>query len=1188
MPKTMMFILLIFLTATLWAQYKPSSERSDPKQRRKTDIDGNNVRTTIFNTGLTGRQNYGLAGQTPYEWPKNTGRHYVAMTQIFVAGEVRDTNNNRIHIVDVPYSRSGSQGKSWTIEPVPGYCNPDTNNTYIAKSDIPSSWPEYWPDKMTDLSDPGWKGSWNGYFGKNIFNADQEMYFRAADDLYDRYLYFPHRQDDPNRRGLGILIDCRVLAWSQILVSDVIYLLYEIRNDSYYDLPKTAFCIWIADMVGGDGDTEDDSPVFDISLDIAWCKDKDGQSKNAAFAGVEVGVAGVAFLETPGNAADGIDNDGDGEDNSPKITDAIIEGEDQTDLIDNNGNGLIDENETHVPFGSQSGVGFRDHIDNDGDGESGSPVITQAMLAGEIADNGKDDNLNNLYDEGTEDLGLKFKDLIDNNDNGENLSPVVTQAMLEGEIPDNGRDDNGNGLIDEDQQDLGKKYADGIDNDADGAIDEEIDEGIDEMIDESREDHIDNDGDWDITLDDVGLDGNAFTGDPGENDAKPTSGAGTFFPGEPNIDKTDVSESDQIGLTNVQYVKMGNFHNENDETNWNMLMIPGKFFDMTTPITGDWDAFVSSGFFPIQSGAIERISVAVILGENDESVVRKKRNAQKTYDTDYQFAKAPFVPVLRAVAGDGVVHLYWDDEAEQSYDDFLAEIGEDPYDFEGYRLYRTTDPGRLDDFDITNAYGDQVYHKPIMICDKVDQWSGLHPLHYNGAHFNLGENTGLSHSFVDSTVQNGVTYYYTLTSFDYGSVVSEILPSECPVMLSIKSGKVIGKGQNVAIVTPTPPAAGYVPAQLESINHTRGSANGSISYSVIDQDSILHHHTYEINFEDTIIVTQKFSETVSTIKTKNFSIEDITDPANRIPIILKSTAFEGQEIPIFNGLSLTLLNESSIQLNSELSRWNHTEAYQYALQLINYPTFYGVPRPADYQVIFDEVGVDTSILVKVKIQSTTREIPAIPVNFKVYNISENRFIDFAFLEQDLTDGAGRLTADASGLYQDKVIFMETLQDSLRPSWLFTCFYNASRRAPMTGDTAFIYTKKPFTSRDTYQFTVLSDSIDTRQAKSDMDRIRVVPNPYIVAATWEPTNPYNSGRGPQEIHFIHLPRQCTIRIYTVNGERVAQIEHNSANRDGTAVWNLLTLDNLAASYGIYIYHIEAPGLGEKIGKFAIIK
>ena len=35
-------------------------------------------------------------------------------------------------------------------------------------------------------------------------------------------------------------------------------------------------------------------------------------------------------------------------------------------------------------------------------------------------------------------------------------------------------------------------------------------------------------------------------------DNMPTSGSGTGFPGEPNIDKTDVSESDQMGLTSVQ------------------------------------------------------------------------------------------------------------------------------------------------------------------------------------------------------------------------------------------------------------------------------------------------------------------------------------------------------------------------------------------------------------------------------------------------------------------------------------------------------------------------------------------------------------------------------------------------------------------------------------------------------------
>ena len=55
-------------------------------------------------------------------------------------------------------------------------------------------------------------------------------------------------------------------------------------------------------------------------------------------------------------------------------------------------------------------------------------------------------------------------------------------------------------------EDLGKPYADGIDNDGDGAVDEGIDEGIDEMIDESRDDFIDNDYDWEPSVD-VGING---------------------------------------------------------------------------------------------------------------------------------------------------------------------------------------------------------------------------------------------------------------------------------------------------------------------------------------------------------------------------------------------------------------------------------------------------------------------------------------------------------------------------------------------------------------------------------------------------------------------------------------------------------------------------------------------------------
>jgi hypothetical protein len=68
----------------------------------------------------------------------------------------------------------------------------------------------------------------------------------------------------------------------------------------------------------------------------------------------------------------------------------------------------------------------------------------------------------------------------------------------------------------------------------------------------------------------------------------------------------------------------------------------------------------------------------------------------------------------------------------------------------------------------------------------------------------------------------------------------------------------------------------------------------------------------------------------------------------------------------------------------------------------------------------------------------------------------------------------------------------------------------------------------------------------------------------------------------------LPNKCTIRIFTVNGELVKQIEHESNMIDGSEDWDLLTKDRLSVSYGVYIFHVDAPGIGTKVGKFAIIK
>ncbi|MDZ7763000.1 MAG: hypothetical protein U5K00_01045 [Melioribacteraceae bacterium] len=148
--------------------------------------------------------------------------------------------------------------------------------------------------------------------------------------------------------------------------------------------------------------------------------------------------------------------------------------------------------------------------------------------------------------------------------------------------------------------------------------------------------------------------------------------------------------------------------------------------------------------------------------------------------------------------------------------------------------------------------------------------------------------------------------------------------------------------------------------------------------------------------------------------------------------------------------------------------------------------------------------------------------------------------------------------------------------------------NPNYRIPAGGDTAKIFLNKPFLSSDVFEFIAKAPSVNKDQAKVDMEKIKVVPNPYVATARWEPKNPFTSGRGPREIHFTHLPTECTIRIFTVSGELVKTIDHRSELNDGTADWDLLSKDNLQISYGVYVYHVEAPGIGEKIGKFAIIK
>jgi len=52
--------------------------------------------------------------------------------------------------------------------------------------------------------------------------------------------------------------------------------------------------------------------------------------------------------------------------------------------------------------------------------------------------------------------------------------------------------------------------------------------------------------------------------------------------------------------------------------------------------------------------------------------------------------------------------------------------------------------------------------------------------------------------------------------------------------------------------------------------------------------------------------------------------------------------------------------------------------------------------------------------------------------------------------------------------------------------------------------------------------------------------------------------------------------------------VDEVQHSSSISDGQESWDLISKDGMDIAFGVYVYQVDAPGIGQKIGKFAVIK
>jgi hypothetical protein len=107
------------------------------------------------------------------------------------------------------------------------------------------------------------------------------------------------------------------------------------------------------------------------------------------------------------------------------------------------------------------------------------------------------------------------------------------------------------------------------------------------------------------------------------------------------------------------------------------------------------------------------------------------------------------------------------------------------------------------------------------------------------------------------------------------------------------------------------------------------------------------------------------------------------------------------------------------------------------------------------------------------------------------------------------------------------------------------------------------------------------------SKPEAGKVWVVPNPYRAHAEWDrpavPGDPFG-----RHIDFMGLPKErCTIKIWTLAGDFVAQVDHDASGGDGQASWNLISRNGQDVESGVYLFTVDSS-LGRQVGKFVLVR
>lgn len=233
-------------------------------------------------------------------------------------------------------------------------------------------------------------------------------------------------------------------------------------------------------------------------------------------------------------------------------------------------------------------------------------------------------------------------------------------------------------------------------------------------------------------------------------------------------------------------------------------------------------------------------------------------------------------------------------------------------------------------------------------------------------------------------------------------------------------------------------------------------------------------------------------------------------------------------------------------------------------------------------------------------------------------VMDTKYDEGAAAQRILLDNYDKVTNVQGGLIPTVMhefyrSLMWTSIPYLTPGYQFAADGNGTRYIPPAEVTVKLRVEKPFNRLKTNGTALGEDSLPRYQfstkgmgpkeaeatvANDALDLIRVVPNPYLAYSAYETDQ--NSNR----IKITNLPNTCNITIYAPDGTIIRKLSRaigvdpstqkrveisngtsvDQVNIDNSIEWDLKNNKGIVVSSGMYLIHVEAPGIGERTLKW----